>query len=553
MSFPRDPRGLSRGVLLAVSLVLAASAASAQTAYKPVNEDPEFYVVAPMPRHCLQTYRLFLPPPPAVMPPDGWPVVLDVRLNGFHRSEDTPQIQPETLQARMLEAGIAVVTARVTPSIPETDENWITWCGGAPDIPGHGLFHPPGFVPPDLAAQGIAPYEHPEYHMAEKDCVMLLQHVRYKARQTSDFGDHLDLAMSRLDHRRIGVYGSSASAIALMWAAFGPERNVELPFAGLPGQYAETSRPDLAVLEKGVVWWPMFDPALPFPVSHFGAGGDSELPAATVGDVDPAELAGASAFFYRDPVANASMPLYLAYDEPSLSLKYRMRTNNCGVYPLCFEDQGQEGVAGPNTPAKLHPAWSGYAWLNEHPTDPVRLVVRDAAALAQSKGLPAVPLVGDPTTQTPDEIEQMHHDDIVAWLAQEFDALLDAQPADAWWSLGGALAGSGGVPALAGQGALLPGAQVTVTLTDARPDAPLVGVAGTSNLNQPLSGGVLVPSPDHVLVGILSTDATGAFTADVTWPTGVPSGARTYIQFWIEDPAGPWGWAASNGLELVAP
>ena len=71
----------------------------------------------------------------------------------------------------------------------------------------------------------------------------------------------------------------SAAAISLMWATFGPDRSGELPFAGLPGQYAEPTRPDVAVLEGGLTWWRALDDDVPLPVGHFGLGGHSEIAA----------------------------------------------------------------------------------------------------------------------------------------------------------------------------------------------------------------------------------------------------------------------------------
>lgn len=551
-----DSLNPARVVFLVLLLAIGARSVEAQASmdFLPVNPDPQSYVAGPMPRHCLQTFRLFLPPAPWVQPAEGWPVVLDVRLNGFARSEDTPFLSLDSLQGKLLDQGIAVVTARVTPSIPTTDESYINWCGSAPDIPGHGLFHPPGYVPPDLAAQGISPYEQPEYHMAEKDCVMLIQHVRYKARQTSNFKTHLDMAMSQLDHRRIAAYGSSASAIALMWATLGSERNDELPFAGLPGQYAESSRPDLAVLDQGVVWWPAFIGKLQFPVSHFGNDGHSENPATYVRDVDPLELAQASAFLYEDKGAIRQLPLYLSYGEVSQSTQYDKSAAGCNGLPLCFPGQGLEGLGGPSGDTKMfHPAWSGYAWHNEHTTEPIRLVITDEAAFAQAGNVPAVPLFGDPSTQTPDEIEALLHDDVINWLLAEFEALRLGYPADQWWSLGNGLAGEQGVPRLLGKGVAAPGAPVTLSISDARPNAPMATVVGLTKWSVPLLGGVLVPSPDHGFYGLHKTDASGNFLAPVTWPSGIPSGTAIYMQVWIEDPAAPMGFSATNGLEMFTP
>ena len=121
-----------------------------------------------------------------------------------------------------------------------------------------------------------------------------------------------------------------------------------------------------------------------------------------------------------------------------------------------------------------------------------------------------------------------------------------------WLDLGHALPGSAGPPVLAGEGEMLGGDPWSVTLEDARADASAWLVAGFSELGAPFKGGVLVPDVD-LLVGPLSTGPTGAFELATTWPAGVPSGATLWLQAWIEDDAGPRGWAASNGLSASAP
>jgi hypothetical protein len=64
--------------------------------------------------------------------------------------------------------------------------------------------------------------------------------------------------------------------------------------------------------------------------------------------------------------------------------------------------------------------------------------------------------------------------------------------------------------------------------------------------------GLLVPQPDVVLGG-LPIDAAGVHELDLTWPAGVPRGITPWFQHWIPDPAGPAGFAASNGLSGTTP
>lgn len=547
----KRPSPHTAALLTAACLFGSVQAAVAQGPFLPENDVPWSYVAPPIPAHCLQTYRLFLPQAPLVMPESGWPVVLHLSYVGYRRSEDTPALAPDSLLGKFLGAGIAVVAARATPSIETTDPLWETWCGSAPDIPGHGLFHPPGVVPPDLAAQGIAPYDTPEYHMPEKDAVMLLQHVRYMARQTGPFTTDQGLSMARLDHQRIAVHGTSAGAMVWMWAALGPDRGDEAPFAGLGGQYDEPTRPQLAILDRGVTWWPAFDGSLSPPTPHFGLGGHSEIPAPTIGDSEPLELLAASALWYEDAAANQSLPTYLSYQDPSVMESYVKTFGSCGPYPFCFDGQGTEGLLGGSM--NLHPAWSGYAWSQQHPTAPVRLVIQGAEAYAQKGSAPAVPLIGDPLTQSPDQIQAMHDDDVVAWTAVEMEALLQVGPAESWTDLGGALAGSLGPPRLDGSGLLVEGAPVSLELSDALPGAQVVAIAGFSEAGAPLLGGTLVPAPDLVLLHAATVDASGEATLSATWPPGLPGGAEVYFQFWIQDPAAPEGYSASNGLRADVP
>jgi len=114
------------------------------------------------------------------------------------------------------------------------------------------------------------------------------------------------------------------------------------------------------------------------------------------------------------------------------------------------------------------------------------------------------------------------------------------------------LAGVAGVPVLTGSGTLIGGDPFALELAAAAPLSTATLFLGVSQIDAPFKGGVLVPAPD-LLVGGLSTDAAGALTLGASWPTGVPSGAILYYQFWIADPVGPKGLSASNGLSSTAP
>ncbi|MHC5212836.1 MAG: hypothetical protein ACYTG2_19185 [Planctomycetota bacterium] len=125
---------------------------------------------------------------------------------------------------------------------------------------------------------------------------------------------------------------------------------------------------------------------------------------------------------------------------------------------------------------------------------------------------------------------------------------VDAQP---WTDLGDALAGTYGDPLLAGSGPLLGNEPVTLTLTNALENATTGLVIGLSVVNAPFKGGVLVPDTDLIL--LFATDGGGSLVLPATWPPGVPPASTFAFQAWIQDPAGPAGYAASNGLSGATP
>lgn len=124
--------------------------------------------------------------------------------------------------------------------------------------------------------------------------------------------------------------------------------------------------------------------------------------------------------------------------------------------------------------------------------------------------------------------------------------------ASPWTDLGNGLAGSAGVPLLAGEGNLQPGSDLVLTLSGAAAAAPATLVAGFSLLGAPFKGGVLVPSPGLLLAG-LATDAAGGLLLAGTWPAGVPSGLDLFFQAWVADAGASAGLAASNAVRAAVP
>jgi hypothetical protein len=119
-----------------------------------------------------------------------------------------------------------------------------------------------------------------------------------------------------------------------------------------------------------------------------------------------------------------------------------------------------------------------------------------------------------------------------------------------WLDLGLGLAGSSGVPVLAGGGTLAAGTPVALVLAQALAGAPGLWIVGSTPSFLPLLGGTLVPSPEVLLP--FTADAGGAAALSATW-SGAPSGSSAYAQAWILDAGGVLGAAASNGIVGTAP
>lgn len=131
------------------------------------------------------------------------------------------------------------------------------------------------------------------------------------------------------------------------------------------------------------------------------------------------------------------------------------------------------------------------------------------------------------------------------------DTLVPPPPPQPWTDLGSGLDGTTGVPALAGTGSLEAGSLVTLALTAAKPFSLSILVVGVGSLELPFKGGIMVPEPDFLFP--LLTDFFGSADFGGLWPGAVPADFMTYFQWWIEDPGGPKGFAASNALVGTTP
>jgi hypothetical protein len=120
-----------------------------------------------------------------------------------------------------------------------------------------------------------------------------------------------------------------------------------------------------------------------------------------------------------------------------------------------------------------------------------------------------------------------------------------------WAGLGQGLAGTRGVPRLTGSGSLTAPSTITWSLAGARISTPALFVIGFHQIQLPILGGMLVPSPD-ILVAV-ATDGAGAASVRVQLAQSLPPRQEISVQVWVLDPAGPAGWAASNAIAAAAP
>jgi len=122
----------------------------------------------------------------------------------------------------------------------------------------------------------------------------------------------------------------------------------------------------------------------------------------------------------------------------------------------------------------------------------------------------------------------------------------------AWTSLGSALAGVSGNPALAGSGTLAAASVNTIALSLAKPSAVAGLFIGLSSGSIPFKGGILKPAPFFGPV-MLATDPTGSLNIPFLMPAGLPAGTSLVFQWAIQDAAAVQGVALSNAVKGLTP
>ncbi len=119
-----------------------------------------------------------------------------------------------------------------------------------------------------------------------------------------------------------------------------------------------------------------------------------------------------------------------------------------------------------------------------------------------------------------------------------------------WCDLDGGIAGTSGLPTLEGRGTVGPTVPVELRIRDFLSGAPGVLIVGASEINQPLVGGTLVPSPD-VMLGIVGTGTEIVHNA--SWLLGLGSGFQAWFQAAFLDAAAIEGFSASDAVKVTVP
>ena len=120
-----------------------------------------------------------------------------------------------------------------------------------------------------------------------------------------------------------------------------------------------------------------------------------------------------------------------------------------------------------------------------------------------------------------------------------------------WNELGGGLAGSAGMPALAVGGSLCGGDSLIFAISHGKPNAAALLIIGLAATPQPWKGGVLWPAPDIVVPAQLGAAGDASLTLGV--PIGQPSAQPVIAQAWIADAGAQAGVSATPAMSAKTP
>ncbi|MBI4880571.1 MAG: hypothetical protein HY812_13075 [Planctomycetes bacterium] len=125
--------------------------------------------------------------------------------------------------------------------------------------------------------------------------------------------------------------------------------------------------------------------------------------------------------------------------------------------------------------------------------------------------------------------------------------------ASAWTDIGFGLAGSSGVPQLAGTGTLQPSTSGSLDLTNGAGGAfAILFVTVGPNTPTPFYGGVLATVPVSLQLP-LTLPASGNLPLPFVMPAGVPPGLKLTCQWGIQDAGAVQGVALSNAVQATTP
>ncbi len=124
-------------------------------------------------------------------------------------------------------------------------------------------------------------------------------------------------------------------------------------------------------------------------------------------------------------------------------------------------------------------------------------------------------------------------------------------PGSPFTDLGFAKPGPSGTPQHFAEGTLVPGTPASFDLVNGSPGDIGWFPIGLSRIDIPFEGGVLVPSPDKVLLRFI--DGEGRASVAANWPATIPSGTTLYVQWWFQNGGGASPWSSSNALQVDVP
>jgi hypothetical protein len=124
--------------------------------------------------------------------------------------------------------------------------------------------------------------------------------------------------------------------------------------------------------------------------------------------------------------------------------------------------------------------------------------------------------------------------------------------ASPWTDLGGGTSGINGAVNLSGDGSLVGGTPVSLSLTNGPPsEFALLWISFASTPTN-YFGGTLYPIPANAQL-LLVTSPSGSVGGGTTFPAGLPPGTDLYFQFLCQDLTTIHGITLSNGLKGTTP